>query len=221
MNFQILEYSMKTIFTTLLLTVTIFSPVKAEPSKPLAMMINTSTSLFDSFMYRLYDQAKCSQIFFGRRNKSSIIGPCMTGIKYVFDDNIIKMTFGISGQDEWMKGFEDLSDTKKSTVFFEILESIVDVVGLPPDSSGEEPLGMIKHTPIRYGWSDERIDENQVRAEIASRTEIILSHTASTYRYKAVRTHHGKVRFEISGATLDIENGRLKYEPELIYEQTK
>ena len=171
----------------------------AAPSKLISKMINTPASVFDIFLFQLYNQAKCieGQYFEDRGNPRSPL--CMYSIYYDFDDNIIEMNFLVSSKSTKMAGFKYATDNRKEKMVREVLDYIAILVGVekrPKDLSDSE-FKMIQTTLIHFGWATKDFDEDEVRKEIARRTRISLSVSdAYPFAIEISRDHQVKIFYE-------------------------
>jgi len=171
----------------------------AEPSRPIAKMMDTPASTFDVFLFRLYEQSKCFQGWFGNRKNDDKPDLCMTTIKYKFDDNFIVMNFIVREKYEKMAGFRSSSDKQKESMLKALLSDVATSVGVEPQGTR---LGMIQLTPIREGWSTKAFEETETREEIANRTVIHLRANIGGFVYTVTRDHHGNVTFDKEKTTI-------------------
>jgi len=170
----------------------------AEPSKPISSMMDTPSTVFDMYLFRLLEQSKCNQGWFGNREKDDKPDLCMTTIEYQYADNLIEMNFFVQERHEKMKGFTSASDIQKEKILKNILIEVAQSVGVVSRGDGKLNFrfGMIQMTPMRHGWGTSSFDEEVARDEISDRTVIHLRSNVDGFVYKATRNHHGKIMFE-------------------------
>ena len=94
----------------------------SEPSKPISSMMDTPASVFDVYLFRIWQKLECNDV--------QDIAPCMVRIEYQFDDNIIEMTFRILVSDDQMKEFETATDNQKENILINILGNLAIDVGV-------------------------------------------------------------------------------------------
>ena len=186
--------SIKVVLSSLLF-ILLSSQSQAEPSKLLAQAMTTQISTFDFFLFKIKEQSKCYRGWFGNSKNKNSEKPCLTTLKYNFDDNLIKMNFFVDETNEKMIHFKASTDQKKETILRGVLSDVATSVGV--EELNGMKIGMIQMTEIRNGWSKEGFDESKVKDEIANRTVISVTvNIKDGFIYKAIRNHHGKVFFE-------------------------
>lgn len=184
--------------TLLMSTLLVSTHTMAEPSKAISSMMDTSSSVFDVFLFRLLEESKCYRGWFDNREKNDKPDLCMTSIRYKFDDNLIEMNFFVWERHKGMKGFATGNDQQKEKILKNILSGVARSVGVEPIDGrlSNFRFGIIQTTPIRHGWSTKGFDEELAREEVANRTVIHLRTNVAGFVYTVTRDHHGKVTFE-------------------------
>jgi len=168
----------------------------AEPSKPISAMMDTPASVFDVYLFRLMEQSKCHQGWFGNSKDRTKL--CMTRIDYHFDDNLIEMNFFVQERHEKKESIRTATDKQKEKILNSMMSDLARSVGVDSDIEIDGKIilfGMIQLTPIRHKWSNTRFDEKAAKEEIAKRTIINLRTLVEGFIYTITRDQHGKVTF--------------------------
>ncbi|WP_194868958.1 hypothetical protein [Pseudoalteromonas sp. PPB1] len=169
----------------------------AEPSKFIAQAMTAPASVFDLFLFKIEEQSKCYRGWFGNSKTKDHETPCLTTLKYNFDENIIKMNFFVGDVNEKMIGFKASNDKDKEAILRNVLSDLASTLGVEKNEYSGLKLGMIQMTSIRNGWSRDEFDESNFKEEVTKRTVItVTANIEDGFIYKAIRNHHGKVRFE-------------------------
>lgn len=167
----------------------------ADPSKLIAEMINTPASTFDLFLTRIWLSYGCAS---SKTNQT-----CIKSVDYNFSDNIIQITFDANLKDyDAVERFSTAkNEEEKTDIIHEVLTSVVKWSGVTANTSGVKAFSILYETPIRFGWKDTEVNEDNWRSEIASRTDIkVFIHTHPirylANDYLAIRSHRGDIRVE-------------------------
>lgn len=175
-------------FTILSISTGVFS----APSAPIMSLINTPASIFDVFLFNINEEARCF------RDSGKIVNsqPCITTLRYIFNENIVEMSFFASSKVEELIRLSGKTKEETESGILEILKSVSRDVGVEPRTSLGYS-GWIQFTPIRNGWSTGNFDEGAAREELKLRTMIHL-HTERLdgYRYHATRSIDGTAQIK-------------------------
>lgn len=186
------------VFTCLVLFGALSSQSAADPSGPIAAMMNTPATVFDVFLSDMYQESKCYRGWFGNLRNSdgrNMANLCMTSINYKFDDDVIVMHFFIGSRNKKMKGFDHANLETKKFIMTGIVKQLAKEVGVAKNRMGLE-YGMIQTTPIRYGWADKRFNEAAAIKQIAARTVIDLVTDTDGAVFTVTRNQHGVITFK-------------------------
>ncbi len=200
---------MNAAITLLMLIIASFMPFQAlaEPSKPIANLMNTPASAFDVFLFRLKERGRCvpttlDSIFYDP-------DPCLIGAEYSFEDNILTLHFAVTKRNELVKKVSGKDEKTKEEEITKILNSAAKSAGVKKIEPEEGIViamkkelgidmtpfysGWIQDTPIRHGWATNDFDADEFREEIIKRTKISLQVFFEKSIYTAVRSHHGEI----------------------------
>lgn len=179
-------------FSLLTTMLTIPTGAFSAPSAPIANLINTPASVFDVFLINMHENARCY------RDSGKIINdqPCMTTFRYLFNENIIEMSFFASQNVNELTQLTGKPRRDVESGIIEILKQVSQNVGVEPRASLGYS-GWIQLTPIRNGWSTGNLNEDAAREEFKLRTRVHL-HTdrLDGYRYHATRSIDGTLKIK-------------------------
>ena len=161
--------------------------VVAEPSPPIAKMIQTPATAFDLFLFRLYEAAKCNQVL--KNGNSDEADLCLSSINYDADRNILSTFFRVLPAAEAMDDFVDQEAAGRKEIMLKLLENTARRVG------ALDSWGLLHSTPISHGWKGSDAVEKSFRAELAQRTSTALSTSYDGVVYIATRHHDGKIKY--------------------------
>lgn len=166
----------------------------AEPSKPISSMMDTPSSVFDVFLFSLFEQSKCASGWFNRTADDDA-NICMATINYDFNDNLVEMNFVVREGHEEMQDILNSGEEQKEVILKELLLDTAQKAGV--EGWGDRgKLGMIQFTSMRHGWGAPSFDEELAKKEISDRTVINLRTNIDGFLYTATRDHHGRVTIE-------------------------
>lgn len=165
----------------------------AEPSKPIAELMDTPASAFDIFLFhiKVRGEDECYHTYWADPINQSDL--CLTDLAYSYDDNIIEMRFFVSRRHKLLQGLSGKLQKEKEDTIKKILTEAAEIAGV--EKKGVIGyLGWIQLVPIRHGWGAKNLNESEIREEIRRRTRVVLyTDVIDWKRYKAVRSHHGEI----------------------------
>ena len=165
----------------------------AEPSKPIAKLMETPASAFDVFLFhiKVTGEDECYHTYWAAPINQSDL--CLTNLKYSYDDNIIEMRFFVSRRHKLLQSISGKSQKDKEDTIKDILTEAAEIAGVEKQN-GVFYCGWIQSVPMRHGWGTKDLDEIEMRDEIRRRTRVVLeTDLIDRKRYKAVRSHHGEI----------------------------
>ena len=187
---------MKSVRTIVLVIIICLIPLHAlaEPSKPIAKLMDTPASAFDVFLFRIKErgEVECYHYYWADPGDQKH-ALCLKDLAYSYDDNIIEMRFFVSKRHELLQGISGKPQKEKEDIIKKILTEAAKNAGV--EKSGPFGYsGWIQSVPIRHGWGKKNLNESEIREEIRRRTRVVLyTDVIDWKRYKAVRSHHGEI----------------------------
>lgn len=174
----------------ILLSILVAQQVLAEPGPAIAKLIQTPATVFDMFLYRFYESAKCNNVM--KNNNSDEADLCLSAIKYDADKNILSIFVRVLPGAEAMDDFvaEELDERRE--ILLTLLDNTARRVGVV------DTWGLMHSIPISHGWNGSQADEKAFRAELAKRTTTILSTSYDGAVYIATRHHDGEIEYIVN-----------------------
>jgi hypothetical protein len=168
----------------------------AGPSPQIARLMDTPASAFDIYLHHLFVEGN-GPTFFGGPNMREPMR--MAHIKYDFDSNAIVMTFQVSSSHKSLEGFSGRTLDGKKTMLLATARKLAESVGTEyRDVDKTIRIGLIQATSIRYGWSAKEFNEDEIKEEIANRTELELIFSEDPRLvYRVRRSTRGVYEFSV------------------------
>ena len=172
----------------LLLLMLIFPPATlAQPGAPIMAMMQTPASVFDLFLFRLYEEAKCNTVV--QNNNSEEADLCMSTLKYDSERNILSVFFRVRPAALSMEDFVDQEAEGRKQIMLQLLENTAKRVG------AIDSWGLLHSLPIAYGPLAAAADEKLFRSELAKRTATRLSTSYDGKVFVATRHQDGRIEY--------------------------
>jgi len=161
--------------------------VLAAPGQQVSRMMQTPASMFDMFLFRLFEAGKCNNVL--KNNNSDEADLCLSSIRYDADKNILSAFFRVLPGAEAMDDFVDMERDGRKQTMLTLLENTARRVG------AVDTWGLLHSTPISHGLSINAADKKLFRAELAERTTTALSTSYDGVVYVATRHHDGRIEY--------------------------
>ena len=161
--------------------------VFAQPSPQIENMMQTPATVFDMFLFRLYEAAKCNNVV--KNSNADEADLCLTSIGYDADKNILSVFFRVLPWAEIMDEFVDVEPAERKEIMLKLLENTARRFG------AMDSWGLLHSTPMSHGWQGSAADEKSFRAELAQRTVISLSTSYSGIVSVAKRNADGTMKY--------------------------
>ena len=150
-------------------------------------MMQTPASVFDLFLFRLYESAKCNNVV--KNNNADEADLCMSTLSYDNEANILTVFFRVLPAAQVMEDFVDQEAEGRKQIMLQLLENTAKRVG------AIDGWGLLHSLPIAFGPLPADIDEKSFRGELAKRTSTRLSTSYDGSVYIATRHHDGRVEY--------------------------
>jgi hypothetical protein len=171
----------------LLCSILVVPQALAEPSPPIAKVIQKPATAFDIFLFRLYEAGKCNNVV--KNNNADEADLCLSSISYDADKNVLSTFFRVFPSAEVMDDFADQEYGGRKEIMLKVLENTVRRVG------AVDTWGLLHSTPMSYGGSFSEAEEKSFRAELAQRTSTALSTSYDGVVYIATRHQDGTIEY--------------------------
>lgn len=168
----------------LALALTWSGAARAEPSAEIAKLMKTPASVFDVFLFRLYESVKCSNWVGEVENEPDF---CMTGLHYDNDRNVLTMHFRAYPTNEPLGDFLEVDDLERQDIMTRYIEQVARVAGV------QSEWGLLQSIPFHYAGAQPIPGEAAIRSELARRTELRAFVRYEGKVYSATRYLNGKV----------------------------
>lgn len=162
-------------------------PALAAPDAAIAKMMQTPATLFDLFLFRLYESAKCNNVI--RNDNADEADLCLSTLNYDADANRLSVFFRVLPAAEAMDEFIDEDEAGREIILLNLLHNTVRRVG------ALDGWGLLHSTPIGHGGGLDKTAEKAFREALAARTTTALSTSYDGKVYVATRHADGRIEF--------------------------
>ena len=170
---------------TMLTALMLAQPAAAQPGPSIGQMMQTPASVFDLFLFRLYEAGKCNTVVKnGNLDEADL---CLSSINYDAGKNILTAFFRVLPGAEAMDDFVDLEKDGRKEILLKLLDNTVRRVG------AVDGWGLLHSIPLGAGTA--AAAEKSFRAELAGRTTTKLSTSYDGVVYIATRHHDGRIEY--------------------------
>jgi len=179
----------------LLITGILVNNVNSAPSKAFQYYLNKPISAFDLYLYKLYDNLKCSQSYYIFNKTEQDF--CMQSIEYNSQNNLIIMNFFIGKDKLNDKEFSQLTSDQKKNILYSFVDELAVEMGIEKRKGMDIRLGFIQHTSIESPLLNDYIsDEADVFYEdVTKNTELNLFIRINKKSYQIRRDNKGNKFF--------------------------
>ena len=171
----------------LVLGMLMVNSASADPGPQIADMMKTPTSVFDLFLFRLYEGAKCNRLV--KNTNADEADLCMTSLTYNADSNVLSAYLRVYPGAEAMDEFVDEDAAARKVTLLRLLDNTARRVG------ALDGWGLLHSTPISHGMNSGKAGEKAFRAELAARTTVALSTSYDGVVYVATRHYDGSIKY--------------------------
>ena len=159
----------------------------AAPDAAISRMMQTPASLFDLFLFRLYESAKCNNVV--RNDNVDEADLCLSTIAWDADAEILSVFFRVLPAAEAMDDFVDEDEDGREIIMLNLLHNTARRVG------AVDSWGLLHSTPIGHGPALDKAAEKAFRTALAARTKTALSTSYDGKVYVATRHADGVIEF--------------------------
>ena len=161
--------------------------VLAGPGPNTQNMMDTPASVFDLFLFRVYEGAKCNKLV--KNNNADEADLCMTSLDYDVDANLLSAYFRVYPGAEAMEDFVDEDAAGRKRILLRLLDNTASRVG------AQDGWGLLHSIPLSLGNQVGGEREKAFRRELAARTSTALTTSYDGRVYRAVRHYDGRVEY--------------------------
>jgi hypothetical protein len=181
--------SIRARITVVSLALALSATAMAAPSPGIKTLMATPASTFDLFMFRLYESVKCKNWTGEVESEPDF---CMTSLHYDADRDLLSMHFRAYPTNESLGDFLEVEDLERQDIVVRYVEQVARIAGVESD------WGLLRSMPLRHAGTTKIQDEEKIRLEIASRTQVHIHVTYGSKVYTAVREPDGQVSFSLT-----------------------
>lgn len=169
----------------ILLLILFFSATAwAHSGTAITAMMQAPASVFDLFLFRLYEEAKCNKVV--QNNNADEADLCMSTLSYDSEANILTVFFRVLPAAQVMEDFVDQEAEGRKQVMLQLLENTAKRVG------AVDSWGLLHSLPISYVPLP---GEKSFRSELARRTSTRLSTSYDGKVFIATRHYDGRIEY--------------------------
>ena len=176
-------------FAAASLALVLSATATGEPSPGIKKLMSTPASVFDVFMFRLYESVKCKNWVGEVESEPDF---CMTSLLYDADRDLLSMHFRAYPTNESLGDFLEGDDVERQDIVVRYVEQVARIAGVEAD------WGLLRTIPLRHAGASKIQDEDKIRLEIASRTRVHAHVSYGGKVYSAVREPDGQVSFSLT-----------------------